>query len=425
MLILRRPTCDFITMNNSDHRRRRSKWITVAVTGLLVVAASVVWSMVSRPSTAPATLRARPAPVAVVTAHVETRDVPVRLRANGTVIAPRSVDLRAQVTSTVRAVHFREGQTVRAGDLLFSLDAAADEAALRKAQAQIAKDRLDLAAAQRNLERVQGLFQQTFVSQSALEQAQSQVDAPKGQLEVNQAALQAARAAVGLAVIRAPFAARAGAIGVHPGGLAQPNGQVLVTLVQTDPIHVGFTLPEKELVGLREALASRVVEVIAMPDGGKVPLKGKLVFLDNAVDSATGTIRVKAEFANGEGRLWPGMHAQIGLAPRTMLGAMVVPVQAVQTGPEQRFLYVVDKQGKVAASPVSVAHIDAGIAVVEGVPVATRVVVEGAQNLRPGSMVVEADRAKIGAGDGKGSAEEKSAPALDTGKRKTASGTRA
>lgn len=374
---------------------------------LAALAGTGAWWL-SREDKAPrAAAKGGPAAVPVTVATVERRDFPVRLRANGTVSALQSVDIRPRITSTVREVHIREGQSVAAGDLLFTLDARAEEAALKKAEAQVEKDRADLANAQRTLDRQRQLFAQKFISQSALDAAENQVATLKGQLAVDLAAVEAARVAIGDTRIHASFAGRTGAIGVRPGSLVQPNGTVLVTVTQVDPIQVAFTLPERELGALQRALAAGPVNVEATPDGGRQSFTGRVDFVDNAVDSTTGTIRVKARFDNRESRLWPGMFVAVTVAPRTIAQASVVPVQAVQTGPEQRFVYVVGEDRKVSVARVEVAHLDEGLAAVTGVAPGARVVVEGAQNLRPGSTVAlpGAAAAKDGGKGGKGGAK--------------------
>src|SRR5688572_15652641 len=202
-------------------RRRRWPWFAGAAIVLAVIAAGW-WFGKSKSQEAQA--KRAPQAIPVVTARAERRDVPVVLKANGTVTALQTVDLRSQVTSTVREVHIREGQTVAKGDLLFSFDARADEANIRKAEAQVAKDRADLATAARSLDRQRELFRQKFISQAALDQAQNQVDTLNGQIAVNQAALEAARVTRGYMEIRAPFAGRTGSIGVRAGSLVQPGG---------------------------------------------------------------------------------------------------------------------------------------------------------------------------------------------------------
>lgn len=374
--------------------RRRWPWIAAV---LVAAAAGAAWYGLVRTKGPDAqAARKGPGAIPVVTVRAETRDVPVRLKANGTVTALQSVELRAQITSTVREVHIREGRDVRQGQLLFTLDARAQEAELKKAQAQVEKDRADLATAMRSLERQRELFRQKFISQAALDQAQNQVDTLNGQLAVDQAAVEAMRVQRAYTEIRAPFTGRSGAIAVRPGSLVQPNGAVLVTIAQIDPITVSFTLPEKELPALQKAIAAGPVAVEALPQAGGERFAGRVMFVDNAVETATGTIRVKAQFANPRAQLWPGMYVAVEMSPRTIADATVVPAQAVQTGPENRFVFLVGDDRKVTPRPVQLAYIEEGFAVVEGLPAGARVVVEGAQNLRSGSLVAEADRSQPG-----------------------------
>ena len=189
----------------SPGRARRALVAVVAVA--IVIGASSFW-WTSRAKTADGNERKAQAGVPVVTARVERRDVPVRLRVNGSVVALQSVDLRAQITSTVREVHIREGQFVRAGDMLFSFDSRAEEANVRKAEAQVEKDRGDLATAMRNLDRQRELFGQKFISHAALDTAQNQVDTLTGQLAVDQAAAEAARVARAYTQVRASYRPR-------------------------------------------------------------------------------------------------------------------------------------------------------------------------------------------------------------------------
>ena len=392
----------------AENRPRRRLFGAVGVV-LVLIAASGFWWWSRAKFDDPAARKGPPA-VAVVTTKVESRDVPVRLKANGSVTSLQSVDIRAQVTSTVKVVHIREGQFVHDGDVLFTLDSRADEANLHKAEAQVEKDRADLATAVRNLDRQRGLFEQKFISQSALDVAQNQVDTLRGQLGVDTAAVEGARVSLAFDTIRASFAGRTGSIGVRAGSLVQPSttalGVPLVTVTQIDPISVAFTLPEKELAGLQRAMSAGPVMVSAVLDGAKEPLKGKLTFVDNTVDTTTGTIRVKADFANPEGKLWPGGYVTVTLAPRTIEKAAVVPAQAVQTGPDSRFVFVVGDDHKVVSKPVVLAYVEEGFAVVTGVQPGERVVVEGGQNLRAGTLVAEAERTpgkgeerKVGKGD--------------------------
>jgi RND family efflux transporter MFP subunit len=380
---------------------RRRALVSLVMVAVLI-GASGLWWLLRGKSGATADESKAAAAVPVVTASVERRDVPVRLRANGSVLALQAVDLRAQITGTVREVHISEGQFVHAGELLVSLDSRAQDANVQKAAAQVEKDRSDLAAASRSLDRQRELFDQQFISRAALDVAQSKVDTLTGQLAVDQAALEASRVLRAYTEIRATFAGRTGAIGVRAGSVVQPNSAPLVTVIQIDPIAVSFTLPEKELAGLQRALAEGAVSVDVKLEGIADTISGRISFVDNTVDMATGTIRVKAEFANPSARLWPGMFVKVALAPRMITGGSVVPAQAVQTGPDNQFVYVVGDDRKVVARPVTLAYVEEGLAVVEGIAPGARIVVEGAQNLRPGSVVSEAKRSTPEAGQGEG-----------------------
>jgi RND family efflux transporter MFP subunit len=349
-----------------------------------------------------------PGAVPVVSTTVAAAEIPVRLAANGTVSALQSVEVRAQISATIRAVHVKEGQFVRRGERLFTLDTRTEEANLGKAEAQAAKSRADLANAERNLKRQSELFAQKFISQTALDAVQNQVDSLHAQLAADLAAVEAGRVVRSHGEIVAPIAGRSGAVNVYPGSLAQPGGAVLVTLTQIDPIHVSFTLPERELPLLQQSMTQGAVAVAAHPDAEGSPARaGKLVFIDNAVDSGSGTIRLKAQFDNADSRLWPGMFVTVSLAPRTLTNVPTVPVQAVQTGPERKFLYVIGDDNKVSIAPVKVLLVQDGRAVIEGPPVGARVVVEGAQNLRPGSTVAEATSGGEKAPSGEGKRKQK------------------
>ena len=393
------------------HPKRRL-WIVSIIAFCVVVAAVLFW-----PShTDTATPKSKKAGVVqVVSALAKQQDVAVRLTANGMVSARQTVEIRPQISATIKTVHIREGQFVHQGERLFTLDTRTEAANLSKAEAQLVKDRGDLANAERNLERQRELFRQKFISQALFDTAQNQVDGLRGQLAVNQAAAEASRVARSYGEITAPIAGRTGAITVFPGSLVQPSGAALLSITQIDPINVSFTLPERELGVLQLAITQGTVPVSVITDTASAETqKGHLVFVDNAVDSASGTIRLKAEFQNTDNRLWPGMFVTVALAPQSLLGAITVPVQAVQTGPEKKFIYVVGDEQKVAAVSIKVRLIQDGSAVVEGIAAGVRVVVEGAQNLRPGSVVAEAKPGE-GAGQNANKDGKKSKKKADQG----------
>ncbi|MHB1428354.1 MAG: efflux RND transporter periplasmic adaptor subunit [Rhodocyclaceae bacterium] len=390
-------------MHASAFPARRSTGRILVVLAVIIALAAAGWYWREQSAAPPA--KKGPGAIPVVSAAVATADVPVRLAANGTVSALQSVEVRAQISATIRAVHVKEGQFVKRGERLFTLDTRTEEANLGKAAAQVAKSRADLANAERNLKRQRELFAQKFISQTALDAVQNQVDSLRAQVAADLAVVEAGRVARGYGEIVAPIAGRIGAVNVYPGSLAQPSGTPLVSITQIDPINVSFTLPERELPQLQQSMAQGAVAVAARLDADSPATRnGKLVFIDNAVDSGSGTIRLKAQFDNPDSRLWPGMFVTVSLSPRTLTNVLTVPVQAVQTGPERKFLYVIDAENKVGIAPVRVLLVQDGRAVIEGPDAGTRVVVEGAQNLRPGSTVAEArpDDPKAPSGAGKG-----------------------
>lgn len=394
--------------------------ILAGIIAITLAGAAWFWHSNSSNAQSPATKKGGAAPVLVVTAKATQSAVPVKLTATGTVSPMQQVDIRPQVTSTVAKVHIREGQQVRQGDLLFSLDARADEANIRKADAQLAKSRSDLANAKRNLDRQRELFNQKFISQAALDQAQNDFDVLKGQLAVDEAGADATRVTRGYQEIRAPFSGRTGAVQAFPGTLVQPNGTALVSITQLDPINVSFTLPERELPALQAALGKGEVVVTATVGEGKGgSASGKLSFLDSAVDTVSGTIRLKAQFQNADGKLWPGMFVNVSLAPRTIEDAITVPAQAVQTGPERKFIFVADADNKVSSKPVQLLNVQDGLAAITGIKPGDRVVVEGAQNLRPGSTIAERKKEDNAAKAGK-SGKGEPAPAAAATKAKGA-----
>ncbi len=367
--------------------RKTSRFILAGI--LLLTLAAALWFW--RENTDTPQAKKGPGSVPVISAEVVAMDIPVRLSSNGTVSALQSVDIRAQISATIKAVHVKEGQFVRHGARLFSLDTRTEEANLGKAEAQLAKSRADLANAERNLRRQHELFSQKFISQTALDTSQNLVNSLNAQVAADRAVVESGRVARSYGEIIAPIAGRIGSVAVYPGSLVQPSGPSLVSITQIDPINVSFTLPERELPGLQQSLVNGEVMVTAqLDDAGRQVLQGRLVFIDNSVNSSSGTIRLKANFANADSRLWPGMFVNLSLSPRTLKSALIVPAQAVQTGPERKFLYVIGDEGKVNAVPVRVLLIQDGQAVIEGADAGTKVVVEGAQNLHPGSTVTEA-----------------------------------
>ncbi|PWF54850.1 efflux RND transporter periplasmic adaptor subunit [Massilia glaciei] len=308
------------------------------------------------------------------------RDVPVVLQASGSVTPVSTVVLHPQTTSTVSRVHIREGQFVKTGQLMFSLDGRAARAELAKAGAQVARARAAVADLERQRRRSEELVAQKFIAQSALDTLSSQLEAARAGLAAEQAALQSARVGESHGAIRAPMEGRVGAIDIHPGALVQP-GTALATVTQLDPINVGFTLPESALADL---LAAQRAGPVAVSAG---TARGTLSFIDNQVDPVAGAIRVKARFDNRDASLWPGQYVTARVTLRTIRGALVLPQTAIVTNPGGTFVYVVDPDQSARQVPVGRVHPFGAEVVVSGLAGGELVITDGKQNLRPGGKV--------------------------------------
>lgn len=317
------------------------------------------------------------------------KSVPIVLSANGFVTAINTVDVRPQVQNVVRTIHVKEGQDVRAGDLLFTLDARGDASNVAKAQAEIAGSQADLADAQATLRRNEDLLAKKFVAQAVVDTARTKVNTLSAALAAGHASLQSSDVAMGYNQIRASIGGRLGIISVHPGSLAQPAGTALVTISQLDPIAVTFSVPEAELRHVMASYPHGGAPVsAALPGGGTA--NGKLSFIDNTSDPTSGSIKLKAEFDNPGHRLWPGTYTGVQLVSRTLEDVIVVPAQAIVTGPTDKFVYTVAPDNTVQAKKIAILAIERGQAAVTGLAAGARVVVEGAENLRAGNKVREA-----------------------------------
>jgi len=346
--------------------------------------------------------------VGVVTA--QRRDVPVTVEASGTVTPINQVDIRAQTTSTVRDVLVRDGQTITKGQPLFRFDERADRANLDKARAQLARDKASLADLQRQYERAKDLLAQKFVAQSAVDTALANLEAGRSLVDGDTAALQSATVALSYNEVRAPFGGRAGAVNVWPGSLVQASatGTPLVNIVQIDPIAVSFNLPETELAPVLDAMRPAQGTKVAPPEvqamlptieggparkdsrGGQpvdAIARGRLSFVDNLVDATTGTIKLKAEFENGAQKLWPGQYLRVRMTLRSMPGVVVIPQAAIILRGSDRQVYVVGPDKTAQLKPVKLRYTFGEMAVVDGVDAGALVVLDGKQNLRPGTAV--------------------------------------
>lgn len=329
-------------------------------------------------------------PTTVGVVAPKRQDVPVILQANGTVSPVSTVDLHPQTTSTILKVHVKEGDFVKSGQLMFSLDSRSEAANLQKAEAEVARDRATLADLERQYRRSLELLGQKFIAQGAVDTLKSQVEAARAAVQANIAAASAIRVGQSYNTIRAPMAGRVGAIDVYPGSLVQLSTS-LATITQLDPINVAFTVPETSLAALLDAQRAGKVAVQVTHRDAKEAIDGHLSFIDNTVDPQAGVIRVKAQFANPDARLWPGQYVNTQVTVQTLKDALVVPQNAIITNTRGTFVYTVAPDGTARVANVERVHAFGADAAVRGLSGDEKVIVEGKQNLRPGGRVRVAD----------------------------------
>jgi multidrug efflux system membrane fusion protein len=329
--------------------------------------------------------------IPVTAGVVATADVPVFLNAIGTVQAFNMVTIKSRVDGQIVKIAFTEGQDVKAGDPLIQIDPRPFQAMLDQALANQEKDQANLANAQRNLARDAALLKSNLaVSQQQYENDRATVATNQALVDGDKAAVETARLNLGFADIRAPIDGRLGIRMVDAGNMVRATDSTgLVTISQLKPIFVSFTVPQENLHKIHEKQAGGDLTVHAYGSDNKTALaEGKLTVIDNAIDQPTGTIRLKASFANADERLWPGEFVNVRLILSVRKGAPTVPAQTVQDGPTGQYAYVIKEDGTVERRPVEVAAVQDGVAVIgKGLSVGDRVVVEGQYRLTNGVRV--------------------------------------
>jgi multidrug efflux system membrane fusion protein len=366
--------------------------VGIALLAGLVIAVSIAYPHLQTPATrAAAQAPAAPPPAIPVTeGTVAAADVPVFIAGIGTVQGYNMVTIKSRVDGQITRVLFTEGQEVKSGDPLFQIDPRPFQATLEQAQAAKAKDQAQLAMAQLDLERYGQLVGQGHQTRQSYEQQGAMVAQLEAAIKGDEALIDTAKLNLGYADIRAPIDGRLSARLVDIGNMvhaSDTNG--LVTIAQLRPIFVSFTLAQTNLDAIRQAQAKGQLVVRAYANDNKSLLsEGKLTLIDNAIDQATGTIHLKATFANADERLWPGEFVNLRLVLDTRRGVPTVPAQTVQEGPNGKYVYVIKDDNTVERRPVEVADVQDGIAVVtKGLSAGDRVVVEGQYRLTSGARV--------------------------------------
>jgi multidrug efflux system membrane fusion protein len=376
-------------MNDNLKRPPKRHWRRLLLTGFVIVAAAAAFFAQKRSDGRPPQ-HSEPPGVAVTAAVALQKTVPVQLTAIGTVESIASVSIKSRISGQLVQVHFKEGQDVSKGQLLFTIDPRPYEVDLKEAQARLAKDKILVGKAELDAKRYAELAGKDFVSKDKSEQARANAAALKATVAGDQAAVENAQLQLSYCYIHAPFNGRTGSLLVDEGAQIKANDdRGLVDITQITPIYVGFSLPQQDLGRIQQHMQQQTLPVAAFLPGDRAhPEQGSLTFLDNRISSDTGTIGLKATFDNSDRRLWPGQFVDVVLTLTTRPDAVVVPSQAIQTGQQGLFVFIIKPDMTVEDRPVKTAMTVGGETVVDsGVSPGERVVTDGQFRLVPGSRV--------------------------------------
>jgi multidrug efflux system membrane fusion protein len=327
-------------------------------------------------------------PVLVVTATQKA--IPIQIRAVGNSEAFSTVAVKSQVTGVINKAHFKEGQDVRKGQLLFTIDPRPFEAVLKQAEANLARDAAQLQNAREQARRYAELVKKQYVSQEQYDQIRTNADALEAVVDADKAAVENAKVQLSYCYIYSPIDGQVGTLLVNEGNLVRVNDAApLVVINQIIPINVTFSVPEQHLADIKRHMAAGTLRVDAgFPSDEGRPEQGNLAFVDNAVDRTTGTIKLKAEFKNAARRLWPGQFINVALTLSTQSDAVVIPSEAVQVGQEGQHVFIVKPDKTVEVRPVTVGRTTEGEAIIaKGLQAGEQVVREGQFLLGPGSRI--------------------------------------
>ena len=362
------------------------RWRLAALILLIVAGAYVTWRGAGASNTGKDRAQSDLPPVPVHIATAESKGFRMFLTGLGTVQPTNMVTVRSRVDGQIEKVAFEEGQMVREGDLLVQIDPAPFQAALDQATAKLAQDEASLVNARQDLERTSVLSKQGNATLQLLDQRTANVASLTAQVQADRAAIDSAKVQLAYTTIRSPLTGRAGFRLVDPGNIVHANDQTgMLTITQLQPISVIFTAPEDQLAAINEELRSGPLKVSAYSSDGKKLLgEGELRLIDNQVDPASGTIRMKASFANADNALWPGLSVTTRLLMKTLHDAVVVPDAAVQRGPNGLYAYVVTPDNRAELRQLKVDRIEDGDALVaQGITAGERIVVSGHYRVQP------------------------------------------
>lgn len=362
--------------------------------------------------------------VPVTVAKAVQRSVPIQVEVVGNVESSSTVTLKPQISGQLLAAHFREGDFVQAGQLMLTIDPRPLEAQLKQLETQVLRDEAGMAQAEANLtrdraqeenanvqrERADQLWKNGIISKEQHDQFvtaattiaatiradQAAIESSKAQIAVTKAAIETQKVQLAYTRIYAPIGGRTGAMMVKPGNVVTANTTEIATINQVQPVYVTFALPESNLTALRQGTANGM-QVTAVAEEGGLPQVGSLAFYENSVDVSTGTVRLRGTFSNGDKKLWPGQFVRVTLRLGDRPNAVLIPSQAVQSGQDGTFVYVVKPDNKVDVRPVTAAQRLGDETIVDqGLEAGETVVTEGTMRLIPGSRVQMRDGRRPG-----------------------------
>ncbi|NWF99120.1 MAG: efflux RND transporter periplasmic adaptor subunit [Nitrospirae bacterium] len=329
-------------------------------------------------------------PVPVTASYVEKKSMPVYIKAIGNVEAYSQVSVKSQISGILTRVHFKEGQFVKKGELLFTIDPAPYEAALKQATANLARDVAQLNNARTEVKRYEELVKKGYISASQFDQIKTNADSLEAAVKADEAIVENARLQLKYCYINSPISGKAGSLIVHEGNLIKANADTpMVIINQIKPIYVTFSVPEQFLPEIKKYMSTGKVKTqVFINKDTEHPVEGILTFIENAVDPDTGTIKLKSIFNNNDNRLWPGQFVDVLIILTIQKDALVIPSKAVMTGQGGQFVYVIKEDLSVENRPVAVSRTIADEAVIEkGLQSGERIVTDGQLRLMPGSKV--------------------------------------
>lgn len=374
-------------MNKNAHPQAPASRLLPFRGAALLALACAAAAACSQKSAADAAKKPALPPALVTVAEATTLDVPSQLFAIGSVKASATVHVKSQQKGQLQKAGFKEGDEVKAGDLLFTIDARPFEAALAQAQASLERDRALLVRAEADLKRAEELRKTDSIAQAAYDQFRSNVDALKATIAADEATVASARVQRDFCSIRAPISGRAGTLLVDEGNIVRDVDAVLMVINQLKPVYVDFSLPEQNLPDVRAHMARGRLKVTASPPQHPgIRTDGELSLVNNQVDTATGTILLRGTFANEDEALWPGQFVNVALTLATKSNAVVVPVEAVQVGQMGNYVFIAKADRTAELRPVTTGvESDHQVVIEQGVAAGERVITSGLLRLQNGS----------------------------------------